>query len=295
MLERAISIDPTFARAYAELARAYTVRLFYVAPQEKQWEEKAFVAVEKAVALDPDLAEAHLARGFLLWTPSNHFPHEQAIQEYRRALAVNSNLDEAHHQLGIIYLHLGLFDKALEESQKALAINPSHTLARYRVGVILHHQGHYDQALAILQTIPTEFNPALVGRQVAWTLFSLGRREEAAALIEEFLGNDPKDEGGQFASMQAMLFAAAGEPRQAHEKIKRAAEQRKGFVHFHHTAYNIAAAYALLKEPELALPWLRAAAMDGYPCYPFFERDPNLNNLRQDPRFIQFMAKLKRQ
>jgi len=295
LLEQAVSSDPKFARAYAELARAYTVRSFYFAPDDKQWEEKAFVAFEKALSLDPDLAEAHLARGFLLWTSSNRFPHEQAIQAYRRALAVNPNLDEAHHQLGVIYLHIGLLEKAMDEVQKALATNPTNTLARYRVGVVLHHQAQYEQALAILQTIPKEFNPALVGRQTAWTLFSLGKKEEAVALIEESFRNNPNDEGGQFTSVQAMLLAAAGESRKAQEKIKLAAGQAKGFGHFHHTAYNIASAHALMNEPELALQWLRVAAVDGYPCYPLFDRDASLNNLRGDSRFVQFMADLKKQ
>jgi TolB-like protein/Tfp pilus assembly protein PilF len=295
LLERAVTLDPTFARAHAELAHAYTVRLFYFAPEEKQWEEKAFVAIEKALELNPDLAEAHFARGFLLWTPSNHFPHEQAIQAYRRALDVNPNLEEAHQELGVIYLHIGLLQKAMEEAQKALALNPTNTSARYRMGVILHHQGLYQQALSILQTIPKEFNPALLGRQTAWTLFSLGKREEAAGLLEESLRDNPRDPGGQFTSMQAMLLASAGEDRKAEERIQLALERGKGFGHFHHTAYNVASAYALTNQPELALPWLREAARDGYPCYPLFEKDASLNGLRGDPRFIEFMADLKRQ
>ena len=86
-LERAVATDPTFAAAHAELAQAYVWKLFLFAPEEKQWAEKAFVAAEKALSLDPDLAVAHLARGRLLWTPANHFPHEKAIREYRRALS----------------------------------------------------------------------------------------------------------------------------------------------------------------------------------------------------------------
>ncbi len=295
LLERAVSLDPSFANAYAELARGYAIRLFYFAPLERQWEEKAFVAVEKAVALKPDLAEAHLVRGFLLWTSSNHFPHEKAAQEYRRALAINPNLDDAHHHLGVIYLHIGLLDKALDEVQKALAINPSNTIARYRLGPIFHHQGRYEQALAVLQTIPMEFTAGNLGRQMPWTLFSLGKKEEAAALVEQTLRDNPQDEGGQLTSMQAMLFAAAGEPAKAKERIEDAAERGKGFGHFHHAAYNIAVSYALLKETELAVNWLRQAAVDGYPCYPLFENDRSLNNLRGDARFIQFMADLKKQ
>jgi len=59
------------------------------------------------------------------------------------------------------------------------------------------------------------------------------------------------------------------------------------------TAYNIASAYALLKKPEQAIKWLQTAAYDGFPCYPLFENDANLNNLRKDERFIAFMAKLQ--
>ena len=50
-----------------------------------------------------------------------------------------------------------------------------------------------------------------------------------------------------------------------------------------------------MKKTEPAMKWLQMAADDGFPCYPLFERDPNLNNLRQDPRFQAFMAKLKEQ
>jgi len=294
LLERAVSLDPSFADAYAELGHAYAIRFFLFDPQ-RQWEERAFVAIEKAAALKPNLAEAHFLRGYLLWTSSNHFPHERAAQEYRRALAINPNLDEAHHYLGLIYFHIGLFDKALDEIQKALAINPSNTIARYRLGPILHHQGHYEKALAALQSMPMEFSPSTLGRQMPWTLFALGRRDEAAALVEQNLRDNPRDEGGQLTSMQAVILAAAGQPEKAKEKIEEAAKLGKGFSHFHHAAYHIAVSYALLEETELAVRWLRQAAVDGYPCYPLFENDPGLNNIRRDARFIQFMAELKRQ
>src|SRR5262249_9372960 len=162
MFDKAVNTDPEFATAYAELAQACVWRFFLFTPDEKQWEEKAFVAVEKALALDPDLAEAHLARGRLLWTPSNHFPHDKAIEEYRRALSLNPSLDEAHNQLALVYGHVGLFEEALQELEQAEAINPTNTLARYRVGEIILFQGKYEQALAILRNIPKEVNPSLV-------------------------------------------------------------------------------------------------------------------------------------
>ena len=81
----------------------------------------------------------------------------------------------------------------------------------------------------------------------------------------------------------------------AEDKIKSAVERGKGFGHFHHTAYHIACAYALMNKPEQAIKWLEAAAEDGFPCYPLFERDANLDNLRQDARFVTFLAKQRQQ
>jgi len=295
MLERSVATDPSFASAQAELAQVYVWRFFLFTPGEKDWEEKAFVAVEKALSLDPDLAEAYLARGRLLWTPANHFPHEKAIQEYGRALALNPNLDEAQNQLALVYNHIGAFDRALQELQKAVAINPSNTLAQFRIGQTFLFQGKHEQALTALQQIARAVNPALVGHNTAMALLRLGRRDEAAALLVELLRDYPQDEGGVFSSVQALLAASTGEGTKAEREIRKAIEKGKGFGHFHHTAYNIACAYALMKKTEPAFNWLQAAADDGFPCYPMFENDPYLDHLRQDPRFIALIAKLKEQ
>ena len=196
------------------MAQACVWRFFLFTPDEKQWEEKAFVAVEKALSLDPDLAEAHLARGRLLWTPSNHFPHDKAIQEYRRALALNPNLDEARNQLALVYGHVGLFDEALQELEKAVAINPSNAFARFRIGETFLFQGKYEQALNALRNVPREVNPALVGYQMPLVLLHLGRKEEAAATLEEFLKDYPEDKGGLVTSVQALMAAWPASKRQ---------------------------------------------------------------------------------
>jgi len=294
-LEHAVATDPSFAAAYAELAQAYSWKLFLFAPAEKQWAEKAFVAAEKALALDPDSAVAHLARGRILWTPANHFPHEKAIQEYRQAVTLDPSLDEARNQLALVYCHIGAFEEALEESHQAITTNPNNNLAQLRIGQTLNLQGKYEQALSVLQALPKEVNPQLVGHQTVWALFNLGRKEEASATVEQFLRDYPEDNGGLFTSQQAVLAASAGQERRAEDKIKLAVERGKGFGHFHHTAYYIACAYALMNKPEQAIKWLEVAADDGFPCYPLFERDSNLDNLRQDARFVTFLAKQRQQ
>ena len=294
-LEHSVAADPTFASAYAELAQAYVWRLFLFAPTEKEWEEKAFVAAEKALSLDPDLAVAHLARGRLLWTPANHFPHEKAIREYRRALASDPTLDEAHNQLALIYDHIGLFEPALEEGRKAILTNPNNNLAVYRIAETLLFRGQYEEALSALRSIPERVNPPLVGLQTAWVLFNLGRRDEASSKIAQLLKDHPEDNGGLFTGVEAVLAASAGDERTVEAKVRLAVEKGRGFGHFHHTAYHLAVAYALIKNPDQAIKWLEDAASDGFPCYPLFERDHNLDNIRQNARFIQFMARLNQQ
>lgn len=292
LLEHAVAIDSNFAPAYADLAHAYRTKAVILKPEEKEWEERAFVAVETALRLDPNLADAHLSRGFLLWTHPNHFPHEQAVQEYRRALSLNPNLDEAHHQLANVYNHIGLLDKGLDEARKAVAINPGNSGARFRIGGSLLYQHKYQDALNAFAEAKG-FNPSLWGYQTAWAMFQLGRRDEARARVEETLKAYPQDEGGSLTSMQAMIAAAAGDNDQAEEKIKKAAQIGQGYGHFHHTAYAIASAYALMNKPGQAIDWLRNAADDGFPCYPLFAGDANLDRIRQNPGFIAFMAREK--
>jgi TolB-like protein/Tfp pilus assembly protein PilF len=294
-LEKAVAADPNFAAAHGELAQAYVWKLFLFAPGEKRLEENAFIEVGKALALDPNSAVAYLARGRLLWTPANHFPHEKAIREYRRALALDPTLDEARNQLALVYCHIGAFDEALQQSREAIATNPNNNLAQLRIGQTLNFQGKHEDALSVLRAIPQEANPALVGHQIAWALFNLGRKEEASALLDQLLKDHPEDTGGVFTSIQAVLAASNGQERVAENKIKSAIEKGKGFGHFHHTAYHITCAYALMNKPDEAIKWLETAADDGFPCYPLFERDPNLANIRQDGRFVAVMAKLRQQ
>ena len=82
---------------------------------------------------------------------------------------------------------------------------------------------------------------------------------------------------------------------QAEREIRDALEKGKGFGHFHHTIYIIACAYAVLNKPEEAVRFLQMAAEDCYPCYPLFQRDANLDSIRQNPKFQSFLSAQKRQ
>lgn len=297
LLDQAIESDKNLAVAYAERAYAFAIKASFFADDndKKKILEDADVDIARALNLNPNLAEAYIAKGLVLWSHQRGFPHAQAVQSYKRALQLNPKLDEAHHQLAVIYFHIGLFDKAIREVDSALEINPGNTLARFRYGTIYEYQGKYEEALRVFKSVPQDANPALVQRNLAATLFQLGRTEDSERVVDEFLQTYPIDEGGSVTSVKAMLMAKAGNNKEAEATIQRAIKFGTGFSHFHHTAYNIATTYAMMNERDSAMKWLEAAADDGFPCYPFFEIDPGLNNLRQDPRFLVFMKGLKEQ
>ena len=293
LLEKAVATDPKFAQAYALLSKEYHNRAVALKPDEKDlWEAKALESVDHAISLDPGLAEARVTRAMMLWSGSKHYSHEQTITELRRALDLNPNLADAHHQLAMVYNHIGLLDKGEEEIHKAVTLDPANSGAQFRVGVNLLYQSRYQDALASFQE-SRKFNPPLWSYQTAYALFQLGRKEEAAATIAEEFQNGKQDEGGLLTSIEAMLAASAGDTEKAEDKIKRAAELGKSYIHFHHTEYAIASAYALMNKRAAAMQWLQRTADEGFPCYPWFERDPNLDHLRHDPQFIAFMARLK--
>ena len=289
LLERAVKADPAFAEAHAELALAYVTRLFLYAPQEKQLETKAYLEVDLALSLKPDLPAAYLARGRLKWTPFHHFPHEDAINDFKHALALDPNLDEAHHYLGLVFVHVGLIEEGRAEFKAATALNPSNNGAQYRLGETLFYEGKFREAHNVLETIDADFNPDLKAYQLAWAIFSCGQTDEAMHQVESYLQQHPDDKGGLLASVQAMMFAATGKPAEA-EKTIAAAQTRRGFGHFHHTEYNIACAYALMNKTDKSVEWFEKATGDGLNYYPIFENDPSLDNIREDLRFREIMG-----
>jgi TolB-like protein len=295
VLERAVTIDPNFASAYAALGHVYAYRLFDVEPKE-EWREKAEAAVEKALSLDPNLAEAHVSRAALLFTPAHGWQYEKAIQECKRALAVDPNLAEAHATLGWVFDHVGLLEEALEEQHAAAAINPGLAGPELLTWGTLLWSGKFQEVLPLLSAMPPDpFYKSIE----AFTLWELGRKQEAWALIRELLKADPQEKNVWVASAHSFLLADAGEGQEAErgikEKILKHRERERRFGHFHHVANFVAGIYAQLHKPEQAVAWLEETAATGFLCYPFFEHDHSLDPIRQHPRFVAFMQKLKPQ
>lgn len=294
LLEGAVAIDPGFAAAYAALTSAYRDRGFTVEPDHaEEWVGKAMVTLQKSLSLDPNLAEAYVSRGIMLWSRQNGWAHERAVEDFRHALSLDSNLAEAHHQLANVYNHVGLLDKAELESHKALELDPLNVGARFRAGINLLYRGKYEDSLAVIRD-SENFDPILWVFQTSFALQHLRRIDEAQKSIAAMHAEKP-DDRGLLTAMQALLAADAGDSRQAEDKIGEALERGKAFQHFHHVTYAVASAYALLHNQEPALRYLQLTADDGFPCYPLFEHDSNLDSLRNNPQFQAFMARQKTQ
>jgi len=293
LLQQAIRLDPNLAAAHAVLAHAYTIQEFLIEPEAKDLEIKAMDELNRALMLDPDLADAYLARGNIYWTHRHGFPHERAIAELKHALELDPSSSEAHHDLAMVYLHIGLLDKAEQELHTALQLDPTNKGLRFRIAIVLLDEGKLEEAKNGLEGTRA-FTPELWSYQMALTLFKLDRKPEAATLVQEYLRQNPRDEGGLGNAMQALLYADAGQPAAAEQRIHEAVAKGKDFGHFHHAAYTIGAAYSLMNRPKEAVQWLRSAAEDGFPCYPFYEHDTALQNLRNNQAFIEFMTQMRK-
>jgi TolB-like protein/Tfp pilus assembly protein PilF len=292
-LERAVQLDPQFARAHGALALAFVLRAFNFEPdREVELAAAGEAAAARALALDPNVADAHVARGRLLWTRRNGFPHLEAAREFRRAIELNPGSATALGDLALVYNHIGLHDLALAATADALAIDPSETRALLQMGFALLYQGRAAEALGVLRRGPAGFHPSLIGSHEAWALLALGRSDEAAARVDRALEEFPADDGGELAAIKA--FLAAREGRQpAAEALVAQARQKHGYGHFHHTAYFIAWTYAALGNADMALSWLRDTVRLGWPSYPLFARDPHLDPLRGDPGFEALLQEIK--
>ncbi len=302
LYERAVALDPNFAVGQAALSGALLLRTIQFARGDSAAYARAQIAADRALRLDPMLADAHLAEGNLLWwTPGpkwwspGRFNHERAIQEFKRAIALDPNSSQSHHLLGNVYLHIGLLDKAIDELQKALAILPRADGPLRRTAEARTYQGRYAEAERILEQTSPESNPALWYQPMAFLLLHLGERDSAVALIGRYLKAHPEDRGGVVTSSRAVAFALVGDVRRAEQDIQMAVQKGQGFIHFHHTAYNIALSHALLHRPDSAVHWLRVAAGGGLPCYPLFKSDPFLDNVRTDPGFVAFLREQQAQ
>jgi tetratricopeptide (TPR) repeat protein len=300
LLERAVELDPGFAQGYAALARAYTNHYFIANPTARpELEPKAYAAVEKAMSLNPNLADAYVARALLVWTPSNGFPHQRAIRDLRRAIKLSPSA-EARRILARIYFHVGLPERGLEETRQAAAlesdlaeISYSDLNHRPELALCLASMGRHEQALEEWgRSAPMTMHP-FNAMNMAWSLVTAGRIRDARKLIEN-LAARVGSENENAAAAQAIILAAERKRKPAQQQIAIALSKESELAgHFHHIAFFAACVYARLADTDNALRWLKYTAEGGFPNVALFESAPDLESVRQDPRYQSLLTRWK--
>jgi TolB-like protein/Tfp pilus assembly protein PilF len=288
--ENARAIDPSSALPLTGLADAY-MRMAFTYDPEGGWYERAVETTERALAIDPKLPEGRYLRGRLLWNAQRGFDHAGALRELAAAAAARPGLNEAHHWLGSVLLHLGMFEESASALNQAVAINPADSIAHHLIGLLRLYEGRWGEAESVSQRIADRPDQAWARYQLAHARIRLGDRVGATAAIRP--AGREGDREDLFHPVRAILAALEGDRAEARSQIELTAQNQKAFGHYHHAQYDVACVHALLGEGDAALDWLALAAQNGFPCYPFFEIDPLLATLRSEERFVRLIKELR--
>jgi serine/threonine protein kinase/Flp pilus assembly protein TadD len=257
MFARAIEIDPGFALAYAGTADCSSFLYIWWDPSEANLEQ-ADTASRKALELAPQMAEAHASRGLAL-TLSKRY--DEAYAEFETAIQLDPKLFEAHYFYGRASFERGRHAQAAQAFERAAAVRPED-----------------------YQT------PSLL----ALAYDALGRKEESEAarrravrIIEQYLELNPGDPRALY--LGAIDLCYLGDRQRSRDWTDRALSVDPDDAA---VLYNVACAYTQLGLEDKALDCLEKAALNGAGHRAWIENDPDLNAIRDHPRFKAILEKL---
>ena len=282
--EEAVRIDPNYALAHAHVSRTWRSlgAAFLAAPAEiDEAYAHARESAQSALRLAPDLAEAHLAVGWVRVTPDIDLPGAEV--EFRRAAALAPHDARALQALGYLLAALGNLDEADKMNQQAIDIDP------FLVGAYLDRarnqmaRTQLDGAEATLRKI-LELQSDTSHVYAYLTVVDLQRGDAAAALRDAAL--EPAGFWHDYAVTLAQQ--AQGDPAAA-----KAALTTFVTTYRHNGPYQVAIVYAFRKEPDPMFTWLDNAYADRDSGLTQLMSTPFLLDYRADPRFVAFARKLK--
>ena len=292
-LKKAIESDSLFALAHARLSIAYAQKSFWINP-DAGYLEKSFLEAETSIYLNPGLADGVGALAYSEWNMQKKFPHEKVIREFKKALELNPNAFEVNHLLGIVYLHIGLMKEASDIYQKAMRLNPDDEVTSTDFiswYAFTGKQTDLEQSIDLYKRTPEELMSPMRRSFWAIALLKLGRTREAEDMLSIALKKDSID--FNLKSAYAILLAKKGDSASALKEINQCEKTNNNFGHFHHVAFNLAEAYALLGDYGKSVEKLTWAADNGFPNYPYFRDDQYLKPLHQFDPYNELMQKLK--
>jgi adenylate cyclase len=191
LLEKSISIDPDFARAYSTLSTTYVIAWLNRLDGdhlETATLDRAHQLASRAIQLDPNLPQARASLGaVLVWQRQ----HDAAISEFEKALALNPNFTDWRIAIALVYA--GESAKALEILEKHMRLDPFYVpLAPHWVGLACYTLKRYSQALSALKECALRApNYKAVHVWLAATYARLGQMDDARAEVAKVLQLDP--------------------------------------------------------------------------------------------------------
>jgi non-specific serine/threonine protein kinase len=257
MFERAIEIDPTYARAFAGIADCCSFLYTYWHASNNTLEQ-ADAASRKALELDPDLAEAHASRGLAV---SLRKDYDEAAREFEAAIRLDPKLFEGYYFYARARFAQGKMEEAAHLYEQACQVNPDD----YQAPTLL--AGTYTS----------------LGR----TADSVAARHRALKIIEKHLELHPDDARALY--LGAAGLTNIGERQRALDWTRRALAiepDDPGVL------YNVSCNYSLLGRPEEAIECLEKAIENGFGFKQWIEHDSDLDPLRSHPRFQTLLKRL---
>ena len=289
--DQALRVDSGYALARAGLAMASAdMHLrFATGPEVKAWGDRAERESARALALDPELAEAHLARAAV--ARKADFDWDLTLAESERALELNPSLDLAHYFRAAAFYHLGLLERAADEISIAQQVDPQNRVERLRTsGVVAFLAGRPDEAVEKLEEVRRAGSRIYADSYLSQAYFYRGDTARAFGLLDSLAASSSGPAVARARSATASFAAARGERERAERLIRQVLEA--GYMD-HHVAYSLGVAYAQLGRMVDADRWLERAVTDGFPCYPWYVRDPLLAPFRAHQTSREFLARLR--
>jgi DNA-binding winged helix-turn-helix (wHTH) protein/TolB-like protein/Flp pilus assembly protein TadD len=285
--EAALKLDPRYADAWAGLANSYSVIGIYgPLPREESF-IKAREAALRALALDPDLANAHAAiAGSDIFYKHNW---READEELHRALASDSNDVDAHSLRAYLLQAFARPVEAIAEVRRAHEIDPTWIVPRNDTIKALFFARRFDEAIAEgRRAISLEPRNRYALNATAFALISRGQPGQAAPLAQAALAIDAND--ARATSNLGVIAARTGDPTTAQKQIEILKQLRsRGDWR---TDYEIAVVYAALGDNTAAFASLDDSLASHYPFIYEMHVDPRLDPLRNDPRFTAFLSRI---
>ena len=288
-LQQAVARAPEYALAHAGLAEAYTRQAFLRASDRDEPLRKARAAVDRALELDPDLAEAHTALGLVRF----YFEWDWAgaESEFRRALELNPGSRAVQEEYGWFLTAMGRLDEGLAQSRRAAELDPLSTGPVHDIAISHMARGDLDLAAATFRRA-IDINP-----NWTWGYIKLGRtlarqRKCPDALAQAEIA-ERRIAGGAAPLSRSWLgatYAICGETVRARQKLDELhALSQKQYV----DPVTFADIHASLGEMDEALRWYERAYEDRTPNMAYASIMPRIDpGLAGNPRYEAIVRRM---